>query len=92
MTTAKNKAAETAANETVPTFEVGLTRLDEIIRALEEDHVPLDELMKLYEEGIGLLRICNEHLDTAEQKVKILKISPDGKTAHLEPFVTEDEI
>jgi exonuclease VII small subunit len=53
--------------------------------------VPLDELMKLYEEGVGHLRACNEQLDTAEQKVKMLHISPDGKTAHLEPFSEEDE-
>jgi exodeoxyribonuclease VII small subunit len=72
-------------------FEQGLSRLDEIIATLERDNVPLDELMKLYEEGVGHLRACNEQLDTAEQKVKMLHISPDGKSAHLEPFSEEDE-
>ena len=72
-------------------FEQGLTRLDEIISMLERDNVPLDELMKLYEEGVGLLRTCNEQLETAEQKVKMLKISPDGTKAHLEPFSMEGE-
>ena len=70
-------------------FEESLARLDEIIALLEKDNVPLDELMKLYEEGVGLLRHANEQLETAEQKVKMLKISPDGQKAHLVPFDEE---
>ncbi len=72
-------------------FEESLVRLDEIIAVLEKDNVPLDELMKLYEEGVGLLRCANEQLETAEQKVKMLKISPDGQTARLVPFDDEDK-
>ena len=45
--------------------------------------------MKLYEEGVGLLRHANEQLETAEQKVKMLKISPDGQKAHLVSFDEE---
>ncbi len=67
-------------------FEQGLSRLDEIIGMLERDNVPLDELMKLYEEGVGLLRICNEQLEGAEQKVKILKMSPDATKVYLQDF------
>jgi exodeoxyribonuclease VII small subunit len=73
-------------------FEQGLARLDEIISVLEKDNVALDDLMKLYEEGGGLLRACNEQLDTAEQKVKMLKISPDGLKANLVPFDGESDI
>ena len=68
------------------TFEQALTRLDEIIALLEKDSVPLDELMKLYEEGVALVRDCNGQLDSAEQKVKLLQISPDGTTARLVAF------
>ena len=87
MATAKpeNKKKE------VLSFEAGLARLDEIIALLDKDGVPLDELMKLYEEGVGLLRTCNEQLESAEQRVKMLKISPDGTKAHLEPFLAESE-
>lgn len=67
-------------------FEDSLARLDEVITTLERDNVPLDELMKLYEEGIGLLRSCNEQLDTAEQRVKLLRMSPDGTKMHLQDF------
>jgi exodeoxyribonuclease VII small subunit len=74
-------------------FEASLTRLDEIIALLEKDHIELDELMKLYEEGVGLLRSCNGQLDSAEQKVKLLKMSPDGSKMTLQDFdeATEGE-
>ena len=83
--------AKSANKENTLSFEQSLARLDEIIAMLEKDNVPLDDLMKLYEEGVGLLRNCNEQLDSAEQKVKILKISPDGLKAHLAPFDAEGE-
>lgn len=74
-------------------FEASLSRLDEIVAALERDSVPLDELMKLYEEGVSLLRSCNEQLDTAEQRVKLLKMAPDGAGVVLQDFdeATEGE-
>ena len=77
----------------VISFEAALARLDEILTSLERDNVPLDELMKLYEEGVGLLRLCNEQLDGAEQKVKLLKLSPDGTKMTLQDFdeATEDK-
>ena len=83
--------AKSAKTDAKLSFEQSLQRLDEILATLEKDGVALDELMKLYEEGVNHLRNCNEQLDTAEQKVKMLHISPDGKTAHLEPFSEETE-
>lgn len=72
-------------------FEQNLQRLDEIIRLLEKDSVPLDELLRLYEEGVELIRLCNGQLDAAQQKVKMLQISPDGTRAHLVDFAQESE-
>lgn len=71
-------------------FEQNLNRLDEIIRLLEKDSVPLDELLGLYEEGVGLLRSCNLQLDEAQQRVKMLQISPDGTKAKLVDFEQEN--
>ena len=73
------------------TFEESLARLEEILDALENGDAKLDETLKLYEEGVGLLRQANEQLETAEQKVKMLKISSDGQRAQLVPFDEEDE-
>ena len=71
-------------------FEEGITRLDEVIHALEQENLPLDTLMKLYEEGVGLVQDCNRRLSEAEQTVKIVKISADGTRAHLEEFLDAD--
>ena len=78
--------AKTDKDKEMLSFEASLARLDEIIASLERDSVPLSELMKLYEDGVGLLRSCNEQLDTAEQKVKLLKMAPDGTKMYLQDF------
>lgn len=78
--------ATTDKNKEALSFEASLARLDEIIASLERDSVPLSELMKLYEEGVSLLRTCNAQLDTAEQKVKLLKMAPDGSGMYLQDF------
>ena len=47
-------------------------------RALEDGKVSLDDSLKLYEEGIALVRLCSGRLDEAEQKIKIIRTSSDG--------------
>ena len=61
------------------TFELALARLEEIVRALEKGDAPLEETLKLYEEGISLVRTCTERLEKAEQKVKMLQLRADGQ-------------
>lgn len=59
-------------------FEQSLKRLEEIVRLLESGNAPLEESMKLYEEGIGLVRSCGEELDRTEAKIKLLQSNADG--------------
>ena len=59
-------------------IEASLAILEEILRALESGDATLDEMLKLYEEGIGLIRSCNDRLEAAEQSVKMLQLQPDG--------------
>ena len=54
-------------------FEADLARLDQIVEALESGDAPLDEALKLDEEGVGLIRACSELLEKAEQSVKKLQ-------------------
>ena len=58
------------------TFEQALARLEEIVRSLENGQTKLEDSLALYEEGIRLSRACNERLDGAEQKIKMLNIDP----------------
>ena len=66
-------------------FEESLERLEEILSLLENGDAKLDDTLKLYEEGVSLVRACNQYLQTAEQTVKTLQITPDG-TAELVDF------
>lgn len=59
-------------------FEEALARLEEILNRLESGEGDLETLLRDYEEGIALIRVCNARLETAEQKVKMLQFTPDG--------------
>ena len=59
-------------------FESAIVRLEEIVKLLEKGKSSLDESLKLYEEGISLVRYCNTALDNAENKIKILSSDNSG--------------
>ena len=61
------------------TFEQAMARLDEIVTTLERGDAPLEEAMKLFEEGSKLMRECTTLLDAAEQKVTLLTANEVGK-------------
>ena len=60
------------------TFEAAMERLEEITRLLESGSEGLDASLKLYEEGVSLIRLCMQKLESAEQSVKILQMSEEG--------------
>ena len=70
-------------------LEEAMARLSEIVASLEKGATDLDTALKLYEEGVSLVRLCSDRLDKAEQKVKLLRVDADGKVA-AEPFSAED--
>ena len=51
------------------TYEKAVKRLEEIVDLLEKNEAPLDESMKLFEEGTKLAAFCNEKLVNAKQKI-----------------------
>ena len=57
------------------TFETAMARLEEISRILAENNVTLDESIKLYAEGVKLLKFCNTKLEQAQ--IKISEIDGD---------------
>lgn len=54
------------------TFEESMEELEKIVEKLEKGDCPLDEAVKLFEQGIKISNECNSVLDNAEQKIKIL--------------------
>ena len=71
------------------TFEQRITRLEEIVAALEKGDALLADSLALFEEGTKLITACTKQLDQAEQQVVKLMKGPDGAPVEL-PFETED--
>ena len=71
-------------------FEAALVRLEEIVQELEKGDLPLEQSLKLFEEGIKLSRICNNRLEEAERKVEILMKDKNGNVT-AQTFKEEEE-
>ncbi len=59
-------------------YEQRIGRLQEIVGDLEGDGLPLDDALKLFEEGIAILRLASEELTRAEGRVQLLIESAEG--------------
>jgi exodeoxyribonuclease VII small subunit len=63
-----------------PSFEDGIKRLSSIVQALEKGDLPLEESLRLFEEGVNLSRASQERLDSAQKRVEeLLGFERDGK-------------
>ena len=60
------------------TFEENMQRLEQIVRTMERGEVPLEESLKLFQEGTELVSACGKLLDEAELKIKKIVAGPDG--------------
>jgi len=85
MTTPPEPAA---AREDGPRFEQAMARLEEIVHALEAGNLSLDESLRAFEEGTGLLRLCTRRLEEVERRIEILTQDESGVRA--EPFRWEE--
>ena len=71
-------------------FEKAMERLEEIVQTLEKGDMPLEESLKVFEEGVRLSKTCMGKLDEAEKRVEILVKNRDK--AVLKPFTTEPNV
>ncbi len=76
-------------NKKNKSFEENMQRLEQIVRAMERGDVPLEESLKLFQEGVALVDSCGKLLDEAELQVKKITAAADG-TPQEESF--EEEI
>lgn len=70
-------------------YEQAQARLEQIIRAMENDKLPLEQSLALYEEGVAIVRRLSAELDAAERRIKILQQNAQGEIVAFD-FVTED--
>jgi exodeoxyribonuclease VII small subunit len=60
-------------------FESAMDRLEKIVEQMESGKLPLEDLIVRYEEGMNLVKICQERLANAEQKIEIIARDSAGK-------------
>ena len=85
MTTSAAKKSEPQLN-----FEAAMDRLEAIVDQMESGKMPLEELIVRYEEGMKLVKVCQERLASAEQRIAIITRNHAGKPA-VEPFEPKAE-
>ena len=71
-------------------FEDCLARLEQIVGRLETGNLPLEESLKIFEEGIRLSKSCLKILEDAERKVEVLVQDRNGKK-RLHAFSPDEE-
>src|SRR5437667_9893698 len=61
-------------------FEGAMDRLEKIVEQMESGKLPLEDLIVRYQEGMNLVKVCQERLAKAEQKIEIIARNSAGKT------------
>ena len=81
-----------------PSFEAALKQLEEVVQKLEKGELPLEESLKLYEQGLRLTRLCHGKLEEAEGRIELLVKDARGAVAtgpggepRTQPFKAEGE-
>ncbi|MBK8093669.1 MAG: exodeoxyribonuclease VII small subunit [Verrucomicrobiaceae bacterium] len=67
-------------------FEDAMQRLNEIISAMEDDRMPLAEMIQSYSEGMQLLKVCRQHIEVARHRVELISADLDAGKATTRPF------
>lgn len=63
------------------TFEQAMQRLGEIVECMEQNKMPLDDMLNAYAEGMSLLTACRERVETARRRVELIQAGESGKMA-----------
>ena len=71
-------------------FEEAMNELELSVRKLEAGNMSLDDSLLEFEKAIKLVKTCNERLEVAEQRVRMLTASLDGAVTDV-PFALENE-
>ena len=66
-------------NQKNPSFEDNMKRLEQIVRTMEKGEVPLEDSLKLFQEGTELVRKCGKLLDEAQLQIKKIVADSEGK-------------
>lgn len=79
---------KTGSDSAEPAFEDALAQLESLVRGMESEQMPLEDLIKNYEEGTRLFQVCEKRLDEAEGRIELIRKNRNGETV-VEPFDEE---
>src|SRR5205809_7978244 len=79
-------SSTTAPREAELNFAGAMDRLEKIVEQMESGKLPIEDLIVRYEEGMNLVKVCQERLANAEQKIEMIARNSAGK-----PVVKEFE-
>src|SRR3981081_1472406 len=71
-------------------FEKAMERLEAIVEQMESGKLALEDLIVRYEEGMNLVKVCQERLASAEQKIEMIARTSAGKPV-VKPFEPTEE-
>jgi exodeoxyribonuclease VII small subunit len=80
--------AKSSAASDEHTFESAISRLENLVEEMEVEDLPLERLIVNYEEGIRLVKACQQKLAEAEKKIEIIRRQA-GEDPELKPFDPE---
>ena len=75
-----------SAKSSEENFENAMARLEAIVEQMESDKLPLEDLLTRYEEGVKLVKVCEDKLTAAEKRIEIITHNAAG-----EPQIEEFE-
>jgi exodeoxyribonuclease VII small subunit len=73
-----------AETKSPPSFEASITRLEQLVEEMDSANLPLQDLITRYEEGVGLVKVCEERLKEAEKRIEIITRNAAGKPQAVE--------
>ena len=73
------------------TFEEQMFALEGVVERLEHGELPLEESIRLFEEGMRLTAACRKELDAAEGRLQVLSARPGGTMVAVEMALEQDE-
>lgn len=92
---ARRKSTAAEAGGDLPSFELALAELEEIVAAMEEEQLPLEELVARYEKGSKLLARCESVLASARKRLQTISsrtaadtVEPDDEADLPDPDAT----
>lgn len=73
-----------AESKQPPSFETAIARLEQLVEEMDSANLPLQDLITRYEEGVHLVKVCEERLREAEKRIEIITRNAAGKPEAVE--------